>query len=492
MPRLPESTAQRIIITVVVLGSFIGAVDSGIVVISLTAISRFYAVGTSPASWVLISYLLVLTGLLIPFGRLADVKGPKNIFVAGFVLFTASSFLCGIAASLPELILFRALQGIGGAMITAMGPALITNFIPAHGVGRAFGYLTAANGLGLAAGFGLGGIITYFFSWQWIFFINIPIGIIAIITAVLFIPCRDVRKESVVVTGTFNLRGSLLIMTGAGLFIFTLSLGQELGWTSPAILAAFFLSILFTVLFVISERRSATPLLHLDLLKSRGISLGIGAAMSNRLVVSGMIYLIPLYLEIVTGYTTGFVGFLLLAPSLLILVAGPAAGLISDRIGSRWLCTLSGFLLLASIIFFIIFDDSSPLIFIIIALCLRTISMGLFAPPNLHLVFSCAPREHQGAVSGLWYFSRYLASTIGIVLFETLFELWIHVDEPDGLRVSILQHHSIMELKTGFDMVFLVGMVIVFVMIVLSVLFRENMTRGDHEKVRTGIPNNNT
>lgn len=172
-----------------------GATDSSIVIISLTAISRSFNVGTSEASWVLIVYLLAITGFLIPIGRLGDVIGQKNIFTAGFGLFTLSSFFCGTAASLPELIVFRGLQGIGGAMITATGPALLSLLLPVQVRGRAFGYLAAANGLGLAAGFGLGGLIIDFLSWQWIFFINVPVGIGAVGIAYLVIP-RDAGQKT--------------------------------------------------------------------------------------------------------------------------------------------------------------------------------------------------------------------------------------------------------------------------------------------------------
>ena len=485
MTRLSEQTAQRLIIAAVVLGSFMGATDSSIVVISLTAISRFYDVGTSEASWVLITYLLVITSFLIPFGRLGDLKGQKNIFVSGFALFTASSFFCGMAATLPELILFRALQGIGGAMITATGPALLSLTIPEQGRGKAFGYLSAANGLGLAAGFGIGGIITNFLSWQWIFFINVPVGIVAVITAFLFIPRDTGTRKAEPAAGGFDLPGSLLILLGAGLFIFTLSLGQEFGWMSIPILAAFVLSILFTSIFIIWELRTTAPLLNLGLLKNPVISIGIGAAMLNRLVVSGMVYLIPMYLELVKGYSTGFAGLLLLAPSLLIMVSGPVAGSLSDRIGSRWICTLAGFLLLISVTVFVIFDETIALVLIVFALALRAVSMGLFAPPNLRIILSCSPREHRGAASGLWYFSRYLASTIGIVLFETLFDLWIRGDEAGGITGAIHLHHSVTDLKIGFDQAFLVGIFFVLGMIVLSILLREGEGHVDSDEYGT-------
>jgi EmrB/QacA subfamily drug resistance transporter len=469
--QLSATLKQRLIVATIVLGSLMGSTDSSIVVITLPTISKFYNVGTSEASWVLIAYLLAITSFLIAFGRLGDIKSHKNVFAIGFALFTITSFLCGIAGSLPELILFRGLQGLGGAMIMATGPAILSFTVPEASRGRAFGYLSAANSLGLAAGFGLGGLITHFLSWQWIFFVNVPVGVIACILAVFVVP-QDTVKKSVSGSG-FDLAGAFLIFLSTGLFVFALSLGEELGWTSLPIIAAFLLSFLFAFIFLRHEQFTLHPLLDLALLRESGISIGIGAAMLNRFVVSGMVFLIPLYLELVKGYSTGFAGLLLLCPSLLILIAGPAAGSLSDRFGSRWLCTLAGILLLFSVLFFVIYDDTIPLIMIILALSFRAISMGLFAPPNLRLIFSHTPPDQRGAASGLWYFSRYLASTIGIVFFETLFDQWIRGDEPQGITGAIHLSHPVSELMIGFDHAFLVAVFFIVGMIVLTVLIRE-------------------
>lgn len=475
MSRVRETAVRRLIIAAVVLGSFMGATDSSIVIISLTSISRHFDAGTSEASWVLITYLLAMTGFLIPFGRLGDVAGKRNLFVAGFALFTASSFFCGAAASLAELVLFRALQGIGGAMITATGPAILSVSLPEQVRGRALGYLSAANALGLAAGFGLGGIINHYLSWQWIFYINVPVGICAVAIAFLVIPPDPGRR---MVRGEFDVAGALLVLLAAGLFIYALSFGEELGWASLPVLAALALSLLFSGIFVAWERQMPEPLLRFSLLHNRGISLGIGAAMLNRLALSGMTYLIPMYLELVKGYSTGFTGLLLLAPSLLILVTGPVSGHLSDRIGSSLLCTLAGVFLFFSVFVFVVFDSTIALAVILLALAFRGISMGLFAPPNLRLILVSTPEDQRGAASSFWYFSRYLASTIGIVVFEAIFDLWIRGDGHGGVTGAIHLVHPVAELETGFDHAFLIGLLFIVGMIVLTVLLKEGDEAG--------------
>ncbi|WP_214020666.1 MFS transporter [Methanoculleus sp.] len=273
--------------------------------------------------------------------------------------------------------------------------------------------------------------------------------------------------------GEFDFAGALLVVLAAGLFTAALSFGEEHGWTSIPIISVLALSFLFSGVFIARERRTPVPLLQLGLLKSRAFSIGIAAAMLNRLVLSGMTYLVSMYLELVKGYSTRFTGFLLLAPSLLIVITGPVSGTLSDYIGSRRLCTLAGVFLFISVSVFVVFDETIALSVIILALVFRGISMGLFAPPSLRLVLTSAPGELQGAASSFWYFSRYLASTIGIVVFETIFDHWIRGDEPAGTTGAIHLLHPIAGLETGFDHAFLVGVLFVVGMIALTVQLRE-------------------
>lgn len=486
MNRLSDTTIRRLITAAVVLGSFTGAADASIVIMALPTLAGYFNVGTSEASWVLLSYLLVVTAFLIPFGRLGDMNGQKKIYGAGFALFTVSSLLCGISTSLSGLILCRALQGFGGAMIMATGPALISLSIPAQGRGRAFGYLSAANGLGLAAGFGLGGLILPFLPWQWIFFINVPMGIAACVIAYLCIPPDTPHRG--VQGAELDCPGALLVMLSTGLFVYVLSFGEELGWTNPAILAAGLLSLVFCAAFIAHERRQPSPLIPFGLLKNPAIGLGLSAALVHRIVIAGMTFLLPLYLTLVQGYSTEFTGLLLFVPSLFIMVTGPVAGSLSDRRGSWWLCVLAGFLLLVSFVLFIMIRDTTALLLIIPALALRAVSIGLFIPPNMRRILTATPREHRGTVSGIWYFVSYLASIIGIAVFEAIFDIWIRGDEPVGITGAIHLGHSVSALITGFQFAFLAGIVLVFGMIVLTVFIRDGEQHGTEEPVRSEVP----
>nr|WP_321352308.1 MFS transporter [uncultured Methanoregula sp.] len=486
MSGLSDTTVRRLITTTVVLGSFMGAADASIVIMAMPTLAGYFSAGTSEALWILISYLLVVTAFLIPFGRLGDLHGQKKIYIAGFALFTLSSALCGISADLSGLILCRALQGLGGAMIVSTGPAIISLSIPAEVRGRAFGYLSSANGLGLAAGFGLGGLILPFLPWQWIFFINIPIGIAACGIAYFCIPPDLPHRGAQCVK--FDVFGALLIMLSAGLFVYILSIGHELGFTNPVILAAGILSLVSCAAFIVYERRQSSPLIPFMLLKNPAVGFGFGATLVHRIVIAGMTFLLPLYFVLVLGYSTAFTGFLLFVPSLVIMVTGPLAGSLSDRWGSWGLCVLAGFLLLLSLVLFIVCHDTSALILIIPALLLRAASIGLFVSPNLRSILSSVPREHRGAASAIWSFVSYLASIIGIAIFESIFDIWIRDNGPEGIPGAIPLVNTFPALVNGFQIAFLAGMVFVFCMIVLTVLIKDGDPYGKEEPARCEMP----
>lgn len=181
---------QWLILLLISLAAFMGALDTTIVNISLPSISKYFGSDIATVSWVSITYLLVLSSTLITFGRVADIRGYKKIYIAGFVIFTLGSLSCGLSSTIFMLIGFRVLQGAGAAMLQAIGGAMVVRYLPEKARGTAFGVLTTSAAVGLAAGTPLGGFLSQFYSWHWIFFVNLPVGIFAIILALTILP-RD-------------------------------------------------------------------------------------------------------------------------------------------------------------------------------------------------------------------------------------------------------------------------------------------------------------
>ncbi|MDD1705257.1 MAG: MFS transporter, partial [Methanoregula sp.] len=218
------------------LATFMASLDSTIVNIALPSISEAFNVSTTTVSWVSTSYLLVMVGCLLVFGKISDVIGYKKIFLSGFAIFTLGSFACGFlpefVLGFPALVISRMFQAVGGAMITSVAAAMIAAYIPTEQKGKAMSIIMLFAALGTAIGPTIGGVLTQYLSWHWIFFINVPVGIFAILLGAKIIPASQ-RVERI---GTFDRTGSVLIFAGLASLVFDVSEGMTLGWTSPVIL----------------------------------------------------------------------------------------------------------------------------------------------------------------------------------------------------------------------------------------------------------------
>src|SRR5512133_1392671 len=214
------------------IGSFMAALDGSVVNTILPVLRSTFQSDVAAIEWVVTIYLLVLSGLLLTFGRLGDLRGHKSIYVWGFVVFVASSALCGAAWSPTALIVFRGIQAIGAAMLASNSPAIVTGNFPPEQRGRTFGLISTMTYLGLTVGPSLGGWLTQAFGWRTVFYINVPVGALAIILTLIFIP-QDTPAES---GKRFDILGAVLFMVGLTALLLGMNKGAEWGWTSPAVL----------------------------------------------------------------------------------------------------------------------------------------------------------------------------------------------------------------------------------------------------------------
>ena len=255
---------QNLVLFILALSTFMASLDSTIVNISLPAIAASFGVSLSMVSWVAMSYLLVLSGLLLAFGKLGDMKGFRKIFIAGFAVFTVGSLLCGLSFSIGSLIGSRFIQGIGAAALEAIGPAMVAIYLPREIRGKALGILATVISVGIAAGPIIGGFLTQYASWHWIFFINVPIGICAVILGIRCIPVDRVPAKS----GPFDYPGAIIFFFALAALLWPVDEGLTLGWTSPAILGSFGISAVLWVLFILRETRSRDPLCDFALFRN--------------------------------------------------------------------------------------------------------------------------------------------------------------------------------------------------------------------------------
>ncbi len=435
---------------------FMVRLDGYVVNISLPTLARYFQVGANEVSWVVLSYLLIMTGSTLIFGKLVDRLGLKKIFLGGYGLFTLGSLLCGLAPTILLLNAARALQGAGGAMMVTAGMAGIPHYLPKNIVGWAFGICSLANSLGIMVGAPLGGLITGFFSWRWIFLINIPVGFLALIIAMKNLP-PDRRRYHVPAIPSFDVTGSLLSFIGLSALVFAFSMGNDMGWTDRIIVIAMTVGIVSLVAFFFHEQKTPDPILNLTLFRDWNLTLAITITSLALMLLAGGNFLVPFYLEIVKGLRPEHVGAVVMIYSLVYMPIGPYAGKLSDRVDPRRLCTLAMALAFVACILFAFTIPEPGLWPAVIYLVLLAVAYAFFFPANNNLVMSLAPPESQGAAAAIYNTVMNVGMVFGVCLFEGSFSQSL----PPGLSIRDLHEHigddTMAAVSSSFQGAFFIG-----------------------------------
>lgn len=469
------------IIFTLALGMFLWSFSAGIVNISLPTISQYLDISTDMVSLIVIIHLITLISFLLVFGRIGDITGYKKIFVIGISIFTIGSYFCGISLNFISLIIFRIIQGIGSAMLLSMVPAIISTVFPPRMRGKVFGYISLTTTLGLSSGYGVGGYVTQYMGWNWIFLMVVPVGIIATIFAVKVLPSQETRVQNV----KFDFIGSLLIGLTILTFIMPFNIEENLGWGFTSVVITFFISLILGITFVIWELKHPEPLLDISILKNVYITLSLLAGFIATLVLTGTIYLLPFYLELIMGYSSDFAGLIILIPSLVVIFIGPLSGYISDNFGSRIPTIIACITLIMAIILLYRLNQTVGILFIFAALGIRALSEGMFTPANNKTVMSHSPKEKVGSVSSLLNTARYMGLVMGIVVFNEIFVTTISNEITDLIGVpstGAFQFSApIGILLNGFQNAFILGIAMSVLILIFSILTKENKDYGEDE-----------
>ena len=399
------------------IGTFMSALDTSVVNIVLPVVSRDFVSDVATIEWVVTIYLLVVSGLLLSFGRLGDLRGNKPIYVLGFVLFITGSALAGLAPNEFALIGFRAFQALGAAMIFANAPAILTKNFPAEQRGQALGLQGMMTYLGLTVGPSLGGWLTTQFGWRAVFYINIPVGLLALLLTQRVIP-RDPPKEN---AERFDLVGAATFMTGLVLLLLALNQGNAWGWTSPLVLSILIIALFVLGIFIFVERRVQMPMLDLSLFRVRLFSAAAASAVLNYICLYSVLFLMPFYLIQGRGLSTGQAGLLLTAQPLVMAFAAPLSGTLSDRIGSRLPGTLGMAILAVGLFMLSRLGANSSQGEIVLGLGIVGLGTGMFVSPNSSALMGSAPRNRQGIAAGILATARNVGMVLGVGLAGAIF-----------------------------------------------------------------------
>jgi EmrB/QacA subfamily drug resistance transporter len=409
-------------ILAVIAAGFMIRVDIYIVNISLPSMARFFRVTTGEIAYVTFVYLLFVTSTMLLFGRLGDRFGLKKMLVAGYLLFTVSSLACGLSESLAMLLVARCFQGVGGALLFTSAFGIIPRIVPRKIEGWSYGLWTTACAVGVTVGAPLGGVISGFFSWRWIFFITVPAGLAAAFLAARVIP-PDEEPSGPAPAGRkgFDVAGAVLSLFGLGTLVFALNRGPVLGWTATPVLAALAAAGALLGGFFLWERRHPDPVFPLSLFKRRGFLYASLAGLLGYLLVSGNSFLLPFYLELVHGLQPQTCGLMMLLYAVVIVIVSPRVGGLSDRVDPRRLGALA--MALSAIAFgaFALTLGRPGLLPSALFLLLIGFALSFFFSPTNHLAMRSAPGEKRGICSGAYQTASNLGMVLGVCLFETAF-----------------------------------------------------------------------
>lgn len=429
----PPCTAHKTLALVGVnLTILMSTLDVSIVNVALPTLVDRLDTTFATVQWVIVSYLLVVTSMMLSASRLGDMLGKKRLFLFGVVVFTAASLLCGLAPSVGWLIAFRALQGVGAVMIQALGAAIIAEVVPRSELGKAMGYVGGTVSLGLSAGPSLGGVLIGLVGWRSIFLINVPIGLISWWIVQRSVP-RTTRPQH---SERFDLPGAVILFFALGSYALGMTQGQELGFDKLLVQGLLAGALVGLAIFIWWQVKSKHPMLDLSLFRNLLFSLNL--CMGFMVFVGlGSVYILPFFFELVQGYSPVQIGLLLVIVPASMGLVSPLAGSMSDRFGSRGVSIFGLALFTVGAILVSTMQADSPWWGYLLRALPMGVGLGFFQAPNNSAIMGAAPAHRLGVVSGLMNYSRTIGQTTGIPLQGAIFTAMVLAHADMGGRDSL-------------------------------------------------------
>ncbi|HEX2927007.1 MAG TPA: MFS transporter [Ruminiclostridium sp.] len=417
---------RGMILVNIVLLTFMACLDSSIVNVALPVMANKFSVGMSSISTVISTYLIAISATVLIFGRLGDIKGKVKIFKIGIAVFTLGSLLCAVSGSLHILVASRIIQAIGAAAFMSTSQGIVTRVFPANERGRALGITGSFVALGTLVGPPLGGFIVDVASWQYIFLINIPIGIFAFIMGLKVLPRDEESKNA-----KFDIKGAILFLICIISLFAALLTGEQIGFLKPVILASFAVAVVSLILFVKIEGRVESPLLQLNIFKNKLFSLSIFCGFLLFVCMNCSNIIMPFYFQDVIKMSPAMTGLYLTIYPLILLVVSPISGYMSDKIGSEMLTFVGLVIFSAGCFLMATINQFLAPVRIIMFIAMMAVGNGMFQSPNNSLIMSTVPKSRLGIAGSI----NALVRNLGLVV---------------GVSVSTLVLYGMMSYKLGY------------------------------------------
>ena len=415
--------------------------DGSIVNVALPTLVSELNTTFATVQWVVLAYLLVVSSLMLGAARMGDLHGKKRVYLTGLAIFTSASLGCGLAPDVRWLIAMRAVQGFGAVFMASLGAAIIAEIFPPKERGRAFGFIGTSVLLGVALGPSLGGVILHFASWHWLFLVNIPVALVAMIVLARVLP-NVPRSHG---RGTFDWLGTVLLATGLVSLGLALTFGQRSSFDSRAVLGLFALAAVALGLFLGVQRQSSSPLVDLRLFANTRFAGGLGACVLTFLVIGGMGFILPFFLELVGHFPTAQVGLLLAISPVVGGITAPMAGHLADRIGARWVTALGACSVALGCFLLATLEENVTALSFATRVIFVGLGTGMFNAANNTSVLNAVSREYLGVASGLLSLMRSLGQSTGVPLAATIFGLLAlgHAESADTRALLSLPASSL-------------------------------------------------
>ncbi|MFJ4513456.1 MFS transporter [Streptomyces sp. NPDC088816] len=453
--------AWRLAVATVCFGAFMGQLDASIVTLTYGSLRTEFHASLAAVEWVSLAYLLALVALLVPAGRLADAHGRKLLYLYGFAVFTLASAACGLAPSLPALVGFRVVQAAGAALMQANSVALVTTSAPRGRMRSALGVQAAAQALGLALGPTVGGALVSTLGWRWVFWVNVPVGVVALVSGHYLLPRTRARTR----VTRFDWAGLALLAVATTCALLGVSAASGLPVPGWSVVLLFGVAAPAGWGFARRQRRIAAPLLDLALLRVRAVTFGLVGALSGYLVLFGPLVLVPVVLT-ARGASELTAGLVLTAlPAGFALGATGGDRLLPRSLSDRGRClTGAGVFLLATAALLAV---PLTIAWLVPLLALVGVGLGTFTPANNALIMGAIPARSSGTGGGLVNMTRGLGTALGVALVTLALHLAAGGGTEAGARWS--------------------AAILVAVSAVAVVSARLGPERGDHRRTQPGL-----
>ncbi|MDI6643837.1 MAG: MFS transporter [Methanobacteriaceae archaeon] len=451
------------ILVSVAMGTIMVPINSSIVNVALPTITSFFAISVSTSQWVINSYLIILLGLVLTFGKLGDLWGNGRLYMYGLLFFIISPVLCSIAPSIYFLILFRTIQGFAAAMMISVSLGIVKNAFPFQERGKALGIYALAIAAGLALGPAIGGLVQVLWGWRAIFIVNVPIGILSLISCYNFLEIGERKNVK------FDFKGVILQFSGILLIVYALN-NIEI----PNMIFRSFIGLLgaiLLILFLWNEQWVKNPLINLKLFKNKTFTAFNISLFINYLCMYMILFIMPFYLKMVLHLNDGTVGLILTVSPIFMMIIAPLSGYVSDKIGSRPLALTGSLICFGAFFTMTQLNMFSSTYDVIWRLGLLGIGSAIFQSPNNRAIMNFSSKKDLGSISSIVVTMRNLGMVFGVTMASFLLSTTISLTKLDK---NVLFNLAAYDFTKGMHLVMIFGAVLSLIISVLSVVGMPN------------------